>query len=142
MQSVSECATKLLSVPSGLTSHIASIRPPISASAERRSNCSHAIRTFPSPHCQATAKAPGRTPVTFSFSFPSGRHFEMKHLPILLLASGTMTGTMDATVLVDRIAVIVGKQVIKSSDVERDLRVTAFINRQPIDLNAAARRKA
>jgi hypothetical protein len=62
----------------------------------------------------------------------------MKPLLILLLVSGAPSGS----VVVDRIAVIVGKQVIKSSDVDRDLRVTAFINRQPLNLSAAARRTA
>jgi hypothetical protein len=45
-------------------------------------------------------------------------------------------------VLVDRIAVIVSKQVIKLTEVDRDLRVTAFLNQQHIDSSAAARRKA
>jgi hypothetical protein len=62
----------------------------------------------------------------------------MRLLLTLVVASGTMNGA----VLIDRIAVIVGKQAIKSSDVDRDLRVTAFINSQPLDLGAAARRKA
>ena len=62
----------------------------------------------------------------------------MKPLLILLLVSGAASGS----VVIDRIAVIVGKRVIKSSDVDRDLRVTAFINRQPLDLSAAARRTA
>jgi len=46
-----------------------------------------------------------------------------------------------ATVL-DRIAVTVGRQVIAESDVLRDLRVAAFIDRKPVDLSAAAKRKA
>ncbi|HUA62672.1 MAG TPA: hypothetical protein VML19_28205 [Verrucomicrobiae bacterium] len=45
-------------------------------------------------------------------------------------------------VVIDRIAVIVGKSVIKSSDIERDLRITEFLNREPLNLNADARRKA
>jgi hypothetical protein len=58
---------------------------------------------------------------------------------LALLIAAIVAG---APVLVDRIAVIVGKQVIKTSDVDRDVRVTCFINRQQIDLSAAARRKA
>ena len=34
-----------------------------------------------------------------------------------------------ASVVVDRIAVIVGKDAIKLSDIDRDLRVTEFQNR-------------
>ena len=47
-----------------------------------------------------------------------------------------------AAIVIDRIAVIVGKHAVKLSDIDRDLRVTAFLNRQPLVENAAARRKA
>lgn len=47
-----------------------------------------------------------------------------------------------ATVVLDRIAVVVGKLAIKSSDIDRDLRVTAFLNREPISFTAEAKRKA
>jgi hypothetical protein len=46
-----------------------------------------------------------------------------------------------ATVL-DRVAVTVGRQVITESAVIRDLRVAAFLDRQPVDLSAAQKRKA
>ena len=46
-----------------------------------------------------------------------------------------------ATVL-DRVAVTVGRQVITESDVLLDLRVAAFLDRQPVDLSAAQKRKA
>ncbi|MGA2117168.1 MAG: hypothetical protein ABSH56_20700 [Bryobacteraceae bacterium] len=46
------------------------------------------------------------------------------------------------TVVMDRIAVIVGKEAIKSSDIDRDLRVTEFLNGEPIDRSPSARRKA
>lgn len=49
---------------------------------------------------------------------------------------------LSASVVLDRVAVIVGKQVIKESDILRDLRVTDFLNRQPADFSAAAKRKA
>jgi peptidyl-prolyl cis-trans isomerase SurA len=45
-------------------------------------------------------------------------------------------------VIVDRIAVIVDKHVIKSSDIERDLRSTQFLNRDPLELSADAKRKS
>lgn len=44
--------------------------------------------------------------------------------------------------VIDRIAVIVGKSVIKTSDVTRELRVTSFLNREPLPNTGAARRKA
>jgi hypothetical protein len=44
--------------------------------------------------------------------------------------------------VIDRIAVIVGKHAVKLSDINRDLRVTAFLNRQPLVENAQTRRKA
>jgi hypothetical protein len=49
---------------------------------------------------------------------------------------------LQAAVVIDRIAVVVGKHVIKASDVDRDLRVTEFQNRTPLDLSAAAKRKS
>jgi peptidyl-prolyl cis-trans isomerase SurA len=45
-------------------------------------------------------------------------------------------------VVVDRMVVIVGKHVVKVSDIERDLRVTAFLNRETLALDASARKKA
>jgi hypothetical protein len=44
--------------------------------------------------------------------------------------------------VVDRIAVIVGKRVIKSSDIARDIRVTAFLNNETPSFGVAARRKS
>jgi hypothetical protein len=45
-------------------------------------------------------------------------------------------------VVIDRIAVVVGKHAIKASDIDRDLRVTDFLNRAPLDLSADAKRKS
>jgi parvulin-like peptidyl-prolyl isomerase len=44
--------------------------------------------------------------------------------------------------ILDRIAVTVGRQVITESDVERDLRVAAFLDRQPVDLSGEQKHKA
>jgi parvulin-like peptidyl-prolyl isomerase len=46
------------------------------------------------------------------------------------------------SVVIDRIAVIVDKHAIKSSDIDRDLRVTAFLNREPLNLSSDAKHKA
>jgi peptidyl-prolyl cis-trans isomerase SurA len=47
-----------------------------------------------------------------------------------------------AAVVVDRMAVIVSKHVIKTSDIDRDLRVTEFLNRQPLDFSPEVKRKS
>ena len=56
---------------------------------------------------------------------------------------GLILATMaSGAVVLDRIAVVVGQHVVKLSDVERDLRMTEFLNREPLDMSAAAKRKA
>ena len=44
--------------------------------------------------------------------------------------------------ILDRIAVVVGRHAIKTSDIQRDLRLTAFLNRERLDLTPQAKRKA
>ena len=44
--------------------------------------------------------------------------------------------------IIDRIAVIVGNSIVKDSDIERDLRITYFLNGEPLDLSKEARKKA
>jgi hypothetical protein len=53
-----------------------------------------------------------------------------------------LASVLQGAVVFDRMAVIVGKRVIKSSDIGRDLRVTAFLNREQPSFSADARRKA
>lgn len=53
-----------------------------------------------------------------------------------------LVGGLDGAVILDRIAVVVGKEAIKLSDIDRDLRVTEFLNREKVDFSPAARRKA
>jgi hypothetical protein len=45
-------------------------------------------------------------------------------------------------VVIDRIAVVVDKHIIKTSDIERDLRATEFLNHAPLDLSLDAKRKS
>jgi hypothetical protein len=52
-----------------------------------------------------------------------------------------VVGAQAATVI-DWIEVIVGKHPIKLRDIERDLRLTAFLNQAPLDLSAKAKRQA
>ena len=47
-----------------------------------------------------------------------------------------------AAVVLDRIAVIADNHVIKSSDIDWDLRVTAFLNREPLNINPQTKRQA
>lgn len=44
--------------------------------------------------------------------------------------------------IIDRIAVSVGNAVITQSEIEREIRITAFLNNEPLDFSAEARRKA
>lgn len=55
---------------------------------------------------------------------------------LLILAS-----VLGGAAVIDRIAVIVGKRAIKTSDIDRELRVESFLNRQPVDKSPAASRK-
>jgi hypothetical protein len=52
----------------------------------------------------------------------------------------TIAAASSAVVVLDRMAAIVGKHVIKTSDIDWDLRVTAFLNREPLDFSAQAKR--
>ncbi len=56
---------------------------------------------------------------------------------VLLLA---LAATLASATIIDRIAVTVGNRVITSSDIDRDIRVTAFLNGQPPDQSAANKR--
>jgi hypothetical protein len=47
-----------------------------------------------------------------------------------------------AVVVLDRMAVIVGKHVIKASDIDWDLRVTEFLNRKPLNFSPQAKRES
>jgi peptidyl-prolyl cis-trans isomerase SurA len=59
-------------------------------------------------------------------------------IPALFL----MLASAQSPVVIDRIAVIVGKHAIKTSDIVEDLRVTEFLNREPLGLGPAAKRKS
>ncbi len=61
----------------------------------------------------------------------------MKVALILVLASAACQAE-----IIDRVAVVVGNGVITESEVLREIRLTAFLNGEPMDFSAAARRKA
>jgi len=62
----------------------------------------------------------------------------MRSLVLLLM----LAGALDAVVVLDRMAVIVGKHVIKTSDIDWDLRLTAFLNRQPLNFSPTTKRQS
>ena len=53
-----------------------------------------------------------------------------------------LTGGASAAVVIDRIAVIAGKHAIKASDIDRDIRLTEFLNRDPLTENAKTKKQA
>jgi hypothetical protein len=62
----------------------------------------------------------------------------LRRLSSLLLVVCALSGS----VVIDRIAVIVGKRAIKTSDIYRDLRATQFLNHDRPDFSVDAKRKA
>ncbi len=62
----------------------------------------------------------------------------LKGWPTLLF----LVFSLHAAVVLDRIAVIVGTHVIKASDIDREIRTTAFLNSEKPDFTPAAKRKA
>ncbi len=48
---------------------------------------------------------------------------------------------LHAQVILDRVAIVVGLRVVKTSDIERDLRASEFLNHQPVDVSNGAKRK-
>lgn len=59
-----------------------------------------------------------------------------------LIVSFLLSSLPAAGVVIDRIAVIVDSHAIKSSDIARDVRVTEFLNREPLNLGSEVKRKA
>ena len=49
---------------------------------------------------------------------------------------------LSGAVVLDRIAVIAGTHVIKTSDIDRDIRITQFLNREPLNITTANKREA
>jgi hypothetical protein len=62
----------------------------------------------------------------------------MKPTISLLLLAGAASGG----VIVDRMAVIVGKHVIKASDIERDVRLTEFLNREQLKIDSGEKHRS
>ena len=62
----------------------------------------------------------------------------MRRLMTIMLVSALLAWP----VIIDRIAVVIGRSIIKDSDIDRDLRVTEFLNGDALDVGNAARKKA
>jgi hypothetical protein len=59
-----------------------------------------------------------------------------------LLTPVAMALAMGGAITLDRIAVIVGKRAIKTSDIDRDIRLTAFLNRERPDFSSQAKHQS
>ncbi len=62
-------------------------------------------------------------------------------LPFRFFAAALAVFSMYAAVI-DRVAIVIDKKVITESELLDDLRLTEFINGQPLDLGPLARREA
>jgi len=62
----------------------------------------------------------------------------MRNFVLLLMIASVSS----AVVVLDRMAVIVNKHVVKTSDIDWDLRVTEFLNREPLNFSPQAKRQS
>ncbi len=65
----------------------------------------------------------------------------MKALPIFCLWLAAYQGPLSADII-DRIAITVGNQVITESQIDEEISITAFLNRDKLDVSADARKQA
>ena len=63
----------------------------------------------------------------------------MRRRVTLLMLTGAVVAS---AVIIDRIAIIAGNSIIKDSDIQRDVRITDFLNGSPLDLSQAAKKAA
>lgn len=59
-----------------------------------------------------------------------------------LLAAGLLAAAISPAVIIDRIAVVAGNSIVKDSDISREIRVTDFLNQEPLAFSEKARREA
>ena len=59
-----------------------------------------------------------------------------------LLVSTLLVAAASAGVVIDQMAVIVGKRVIKTSDIDLDQRLTAFLNNEPVKTTSEEKRRS
>jgi hypothetical protein len=61
---------------------------------------------------------------------------------ISIAPSGLLFAILASAAIIDRIAVVVDSHAIKTSDIQRELRVASFLNRRPLDESSATMRQA
>ncbi len=61
---------------------------------------------------------------------------------IIVLGACIIASAMSSADVVDRIAVAVGNRAIKESQIDREIRLTAFLNGAALDFSASSKRKA
>jgi peptidyl-prolyl cis-trans isomerase SurA len=59
-----------------------------------------------------------------------------------LILNAVLASGLWGAVVIDRVAVVVGKHAIKTSDIDRDLRATQFLNHERADFSLDTKRKA
>ena len=59
-----------------------------------------------------------------------------------LLWLGLAMATVASAVVIDRIAIVAGNSIVKDSDIEREIRMTEFLNGEPVSITPAARKSA
>lgn len=59
-----------------------------------------------------------------------------------LISSLALVTALHGSVIIDRLAVIVGKNAIKISDVDRDVRLTQFLNQEAMHIDSKARHES
>jgi hypothetical protein len=59
-----------------------------------------------------------------------------------LLSIFVLSAIVSGAVVLDRIAVIAGAHVIKTSDIDRDIQLTDFLNRVPLNFSSSAKRES
>jgi hypothetical protein len=65
----------------------------------------------------------------------------LRVFPIFCLLLAACLGSLSADII-DRIAITVGNEVITESQIDEEIRITAFLNRDKLDVSAAARKLA
>lgn len=60
----------------------------------------------------------------------------------LAVMSMLLSASVARAVIIDQIAIEIGNSIIKDSDIDRDLRVTEFLNGAPLNLSNFARKQA
>src|SRR5271170_6194950 len=101
---------------------------------------------FQRPTCLTTVGARRRASAIFSFSFRSGRPSDMmrnRNCALISALSALLSGAvLSGAEILDRIAVIAGTHVIKTSDIDKDIRLTDFLNRVRLNFSPSAKRES